>query len=110
LIYNKFYLDNKEISNNDYTKIILKGKLGYYDMKEISPDEIHLTTNIQKQKNLECKDKLLNEYNALKNEIIKVKEHIEQSNYGMPRDDYEQNLKRFKEIILRLREIEQDLN
>jgi len=49
------------------------------------------------------------EHDDLKEEIIKVKEHIEQHKYGMPRDDYDQKLNRFQEIVVRLRVIEAEL-
>ena len=55
------------------------------------------------------KQLLEQERNDLKEEIIKVKERIEQVNYGMPRDDHEENLNRFREIVERLRIIEAEI-
>jgi len=46
------------------------------------------------------------EHSELKTEMMGVKERIEQVMYGMRRTDHEDNLKRFQEIVLRLREIE----
>jgi|GEM_PF-6076921 len=57
-----------------------------------------------------AKELLINECSDLKAEIVKVKEKIEQVNYGIPRDDYKQNLSRFKEIVNRLEVIESELN
>lgn len=50
------------------------------------------------------------QWSQLKQEIVRVKEKIEQVNYGMHRDDHQQNLARFREIIEQLRILESQLN
>ncbi|MDR0462098.1 MAG: hypothetical protein LBG88_02055 [Christensenellaceae bacterium] len=105
-------------------------KNGFFDEQSITNDRVMISDEVFEQcrtanmKGLDVIDKngspvivypteeqlneqrLQAEYMSLKQEIIKIKERIEQVTYGMSRDDFEQNKQRFAQIVMRLREIE----
>lgn len=56
MIYNKFYLNNKEITNEQYVNIAQSGNLYQYDLVEKEPDEVHLTYNDIKAKQYELEN------------------------------------------------------
>ena len=85
---------NKSLSTpNGYAWKVVDGKLSMevYDQKSV--DEMNALLEIMQ----------------LKEEIIKVKEDVEQVElFGMSRDDYQAKRARCVEIILRLRELEKN--
>lgn len=82
------------LSNVGMAWRVVKGKLeqAVYDNKDYSKSQIE------------------QEIATLKNEIAKIKEDVEQVElFGMERQDYEQKKQRCVEIVLRLRELEQQV-
>lgn len=99
----KFYID-------EYNKAFEYVDENNYTIKEIEPDEKGRRFQIVEVPKPTEKDLILQQIQALKQELVKWKEDVEQVElFGMERADYEQKKTRCAEIILELRELEKTL-